>query len=630
MSSYNAENLYQLLPALYRQRDAEQGFPLRALVEILAEQAQVVERDILQLYDNWFVETCEPWVVPYLADLVGIAGLSGEELRRAEVANTLEYRQRKGTPAVLEQLARDATGWPARAVPFFERVAATQHADHVRPNRRTLDLRRTSELQTLGGAFDVSMRTAEVRRAGVNLPNVGIHLWRLAAYPLVRVQPSAAAGDGRSFTFDSIGRDQQLFHAPATETDVPGPITRRSLAASIDMLYGPGRSLEIWDGNGDPVPSGDLAVCDLSNFDRALPAGKVAVDPVLGRIRLASAQAPGMVRVSYHYGFSADLGGGAYEREASFPRIAGETTLRVGGPGGFATIGEALAHWGGNGSAIIEIADSRTYAEDPSIRVPAGARLEIRAANEERPTLRLSRTLTIQGDERSRFEINGLLIAGGLLRTAGSLQALAIRHATLVPGTLSLNVESPTTEVTIERSILGEVRTGPNVRVAVSDSILDAGSQTALVFTGGPLTLARATLIGRVQAAAMPRADDVLFLAAGFGNRITVDSRHEGIVRFSYVPLGSLTPHRYRCQPVARTFDRAVGVTPRFTSLTWGHPGYCQLVASTPDEIRRGAGDGSEMGAFASLRQPLREEYLRGRLEDHLPAGLEAEILFMT
>ena len=34
----------------------------------------------------------------------------------AEVAHTIGYRRRKGTAAVLEQLARDVTGWPAARV----------------------------------------------------------------------------------------------------------------------------------------------------------------------------------------------------------------------------------------------------------------------------------------------------------------------------------------------------------------------------------------------------------------------------------------------------------------------------------------------------------------------------------
>ncbi|MFI1258880.1 hypothetical protein ACH4U6_34565 [Streptomyces netropsis] len=37
---------------------------------------------------------------------------------RAEGAHTIAYRRRKGTAAALEQLTRDVTGWPARAVAF--------------------------------------------------------------------------------------------------------------------------------------------------------------------------------------------------------------------------------------------------------------------------------------------------------------------------------------------------------------------------------------------------------------------------------------------------------------------------------------------------------------------------------
>ena len=62
MSSYT-EKLYQLLPAIYRVRDAEQGGKLRALLEIGGEQADVMDADIARLYDNLFIETCDEWVV---------------------------------------------------------------------------------------------------------------------------------------------------------------------------------------------------------------------------------------------------------------------------------------------------------------------------------------------------------------------------------------------------------------------------------------------------------------------------------------------------------------------------------------------------------------------------------------
>ncbi|MGH9809141.1 MAG: hypothetical protein ACRD9W_18130, partial [Terriglobia bacterium] len=71
MSTQNADRLYDLLPAVHRLRDADRGYPLRALLLVISEQVNLVDADIAQLYENWFIETCQAWVVPYIGDLVG-------------------------------------------------------------------------------------------------------------------------------------------------------------------------------------------------------------------------------------------------------------------------------------------------------------------------------------------------------------------------------------------------------------------------------------------------------------------------------------------------------------------------------------------------------------------------------
>src|SRR6267154_154988 len=146
------DRLDTLLPAIYRQRDAERGEPLRALLQVVEEQVEVLDKNISQLYENWFIETCEDWVVPYIGDLIGYqpiheAGESGDvrdaegRLRnrilipRREVANTLRYRRRKGTLALLELLANDVAGWPARAVEFFKLLGWQQNVNHLHLRR---------------------------------------------------------------------------------------------------------------------------------------------------------------------------------------------------------------------------------------------------------------------------------------------------------------------------------------------------------------------------------------------------------------------------------------------------------------------------------------------------------------
>ena len=109
-TSTDADALYALLPAFVRMRDQTQGGGvLQALVAVIAEQAQVVSASLDQLYDDQFIETCAPWVVPYIGDLIGFTpvrppGPGQPSATRAEEADTIGYRRRKGTLAMAEQL----------------------------------------------------------------------------------------------------------------------------------------------------------------------------------------------------------------------------------------------------------------------------------------------------------------------------------------------------------------------------------------------------------------------------------------------------------------------------------------------------------------------------------------------
>ena len=187
--NFDVNRLYNLLPALYRVRDAELAAPgndgpLKALLSVIAEQVGVLEEDLEQLYDDQFIETCAEWVVPYIGDLVGARGLfvfpNAAFSQRAQVANTLAYRRRKGTAAVLEQLARDVTMWDASVVEYFQLLATTQYMNHIRSsNRATPDLRHWDLLERIDSPFDGVARTPNMRlieheRGKHNIPNLSL------------------------------------------------------------------------------------------------------------------------------------------------------------------------------------------------------------------------------------------------------------------------------------------------------------------------------------------------------------------------------------------------------------------------------------------------------------------------
>src|SRR5436190_14911211 len=130
--AYYAQKLWALLPAVYRAEDTksfEHAGPLREMVDRIGVQAAILRRSIDRLWEDQSIETCDDWVIPYIGDLLAtrlVANLDGRG-QRIDVAKTIYYRRRKGTVAILEQIAADITGWNARVVEFFRRMGRTRH-----------------------------------------------------------------------------------------------------------------------------------------------------------------------------------------------------------------------------------------------------------------------------------------------------------------------------------------------------------------------------------------------------------------------------------------------------------------------------------------------------------------------
>jgi hypothetical protein len=129
------------------------------------------------------------------------------------------------------------------------------------------------------------------------------------------------------------------------------------------------------------------------------------------------------------------------------------------------------------------------------------------------------------------------------------------------------------------------------------------------------------TVFGRVSVTLLNSSNTI------FTEKITAKRRQQGCVRFSYIPLGSEVPRRYRCQPSDNETD--LGLKPYFTSERYGDPGYAQLHKDISSKIFEGAEDESEMGAFHSLYQPQRIKNLESSLEEYLRFGLEAGLLMV-
>lgn len=740
MNRISQDTLYQLLPAVHRLRDADEGEPLKPLIGVLAREGAVIEENIEQLLDDLFIETCAPWAAPYIGGVIGYKALHQVEGltagTRAEVANTIGYRRRKGTAAVLEQLARDVTGWPARVVEYFQLVATCQHMNHIRPSHHVSpDLHDPLTLEPLGQAFDPVTRSVDVRsitrspgRASIggrhNLPNIGIFLWRLGAQPLSNAPTTRI--DARRYLFDPLGAARQLVNRQEAETEidtlaepvnVPGAITRRMLDAEPGFWYGRTatgalRAFEILvddtvipvtrveacdlsdDGAGwnhsphDAIDPGDLADIEgAPGPEVPAPNALVRVDPELGRIAFPRPET-GEVHVTFHTAFPAPIGAGEYNRAASLAAPAGELqVIRFPDPA-HASVQDALNALPPEGG-IVEIRTNDVFAAPLAITADAAAEIGLRAADGARPILRAAAPVEISGGGDARISLNGLVIDGAPVHivpdsSGDSLGTVSLAHVTLIPGQSftetgaaqtpgaeSLRVSAIGVELDIDHAITGPLRMVDTTNVRIEDSIVDAAalssldSAEGLAISGlggageaaGALTILTSTVIGRIFARAFPLVSDSILFARDPGDGsapIRALRRQEGCMRFSYVPQGSITPRRYRCQPQLAidqavqdreeetgveisTADRALitlritrWLRPSFTSVSASAPAYAQLRRAAPLEIRAGASDEGEMGVYHLLFQPQREANLRIRLDEYLRFGLEADLFFET
>lgn len=761
MNQKKIVELYELLPAVYRIRDGEQEYPLRELLDIISEQVDIVKRDIDGLWDDLFVETCASWVVPYIGYLVGsnplfdssrirqlntaqqtLTDLAGPRLTpevalrgRADVAKTIYYRRRKGVLPMLEELARDITGWASHAVAFFELLGWAQYVEnHLRmQSLRTSDIRRVEPIDKVNGPFDTISHTVDVRpisqlEGWYNIRNIGFFLWRLRSYELKKVHARLASNVGNwAYHFSPLGNPAPLFSrwrregdeaGLATEFHVPGPIRPAAFyedlkkyleispgpgftefyglfdeIAGVSLPKAPGSSLMVFRDN-NLVPPEDVRCMNLSTWRQ--PSGQlVGVDVRLGRMAFGTGWEPKKgVDVFYHYGFSADLGGGPYERRAWQVRQSLADLILVDESGqtlnSVKSLTIALDQWKNKGkrNTIISIVDNRTYEETISIEPEDGNWLVMEAAGKTRPHLKLNGPLEITGNHPdSSVTLSGLLIEGAVHIT-GSLGKLRILHSTLVPGLTLKGDGSPSTSdpsliasggtlntklrVEIAFSIVGPVRLPDHVvEVWMVDSVLDglggtafsssatpakkfssSGTQPKKLQPGPPVWMERVTVLGSMFVKELRMANEVIF-----SQLVVCQRRQGGCVRFSFVPDGSSTPRRYRCQPdleievQIEAAERSLRgkktkltkaesdlisaeifrwLLPAFTSTRYGDPGYVQLSRGCPQQIRTGAEDESEMGAFSHLKQPQRESNLRLRLKEYLPFGLQPGIIYVT
>ncbi|NEQ80497.1 MAG: hypothetical protein F6K26_09635 [Moorea sp. SIO2I5] len=455
--------------------------------------------------------------------------------------------------------------------------------------------------------------------------------------------------------------------------EVPAPQVERYVPElNSKYYYGPDRRLGIYIKCGKnqgadylPIPPEKIIAKRLTNWEEP-PPGKIAVDVELGRLMFASGEDPGWdnLEVNFSYGFSANMGGGPYNRSKTLVQDA-ETIRWVArkkppeaSENWYTSLSEAIAAWKASGEPhnTIRIMDNQAHLTartltgpvvDDTLLIELGPcdRLTIEAANGYRPTISpLGGDLIVSGGQGSTISLNGLL-CGGRILLAGEVQ-LEVDHCTIRPKrspdqnqetVVGITEISAGAEVAITNSIVGQVNLPiESGALVVGDSIIDGAGKAAIISTTrefGPVTkIERSTIFGGVYIEEMQLGSETIFMEP-----VKVQNKESGGLRYSYAPVGYQisaqptenyyysTPERYQCQPKSLDYPE---LQPSFTSQQYGQPAYAQLSLSCPQEIQQGAENNTEMGAFNNLQRPQQEANLTASLDEYLRLGMEVSTVY--
>jgi len=670
----SAPRLYDLLPTIYRRRDeaiydlerrqfeADQHQnedvrpedltvpPLKALFAILQPLYDALETDIGALYDDWFVETARPEVLPLLAEPLAIADLAalaeGGADVRAVIANMVGYRQRKGTVGALQDFARDATGWAVRVVDGLRSTAANVRVDGQNATfDGYVDVRHSASQNQ---DIDAQARTAhDVRCAVAGLRSVRLDVWRMKAALTSGVEPGRVAGDPSRRTFSSLGHDKALMR-PAGRTDDSGGFGFAVPLSSYDARFELGQtgelsSVRVIERGAKTESEPPLRVADLSAWNVPREADDprtVYVDPELGRLLV-----PGDASRYSVDCYPATYGGiGAGVPSRPWPgrfdcTILVAPQLRVSDDAGefpdddehFArrrTLTSALLRaQRARGRVRIVLGDSQTHrpASGPWEFTPGPLvdEFSIESAPGARPTLDGALSL-LPEHKQIPIRLQGLNARALIVCSANVLLTLdsTTLHAPDGEGprrcleTRGQSDRRVGARIRIRNSIVDGVCTAAGTELTLQKTIV-MGNIGAIDPDLSPpdIVAVASTFLGTVEAETLT-ASDSLFDAV-----VTTKALHDGYLRYSVYRPGSLVPVSYRNFTTARRL---------LASTVYGRLDFARLRDDAPVEVLTGAADGSEIGAYGPYAQGRRATNLDRVLSEFLPLGVESRIVYRS
>lgn len=496
---------------------------------------------------------------------------------------------------------------------------------------------------------------AEVAFTAFDGSAVLIHLPELVATELAQTAPDGSAfwprGPGglvRHSLAVQVGMDGSTWLAgtttpmrrslgPAAPLSLPHTMRRREVAW---------RRLCPWQNEVGP------------NVLEPVLAGRLDIDPAFGLFALRTADgivphpaavgivAPDPVTVDLQDGATMEIGalpidqrrflGGVRRAATRIVSASGHLGANAA-PEAFAlplhrTLAAALTAANGSGLAeeVIEIVDSGLYPAQALVWPQGPSRLELRAAPFERPMIQIASS-NPGAAQYAALELTGLALTrlgpGAATLNLPLAQEVTLNLVTVLRSDYTLRLRlleaAGAERAVLQRCGLGPLRIDEEGEIILSDTIIDAGLDTATAISAplARLQTDRVTVAGALASQEVELSDTIVT------GQVIAQERFRGCVRYSLVGQGSQTPRRHR---VLEAEVNGRPIRAPFESRDRRDPAWLKLDPAGDSRILTGGSDGGEIGAYGAAHLGALFAGVERRLLEHTPVGLKTGIVLRS
>ena len=163
--------LYEHLPGQYTVRDAQAKLhnpsreaELETFIRFLAVPLATVRQSVEELYGDFFVDSAGEDVLPLLAESIGLSLVfRNSDANRRDIRGAVRRRRRKGTPSMLQDMARELSDRLVSTQEGWKHIQMAQDLNVLRLKRVTPDLRPASVAEKIAGPLEDIAKSCDAR-----------------------------------------------------------------------------------------------------------------------------------------------------------------------------------------------------------------------------------------------------------------------------------------------------------------------------------------------------------------------------------------------------------------------------------------------------------------------------------